>query len=378
MTSRPAALLAGALAVPLLLTGCGAATSAAASSLEEDNARAQKALREATSVAVGLELSDPDGDLRKALTSGADAMSAEQADVLLGAGLSFVVAAADGKRLAELGDPAAPAAEQVDAADVAIRVEAGDGRLAELRLVDGVLYAGAEEAGVERVLSAFEGPDLDALAADVPPDLASLVTDLRAGKWLKLSVGEYVDDLQELSGQGASPAPDGAALQQLAADLSAAVTPAVKLSELGTDGGTRTVSVEVQVDKALAAVGGVLDASSADLGLPEALGLQDLSSEVSSDPVTAKLTIEDGHYTRLELPLQELADLDPTPDADVPALGSSALVLTLDDSAGEVEAPTDLSGFDLDQLVEGLLGSFLGSGLGEGDGPECLVDPTLC
>jgi hypothetical protein len=158
-------------------------------------------------------------------------------------------------------------------------------------------------------------------------------------------VADLLEPLGELAGQGdgfAEGLPEG-----LLADLRDAIEPHARLTDLGSDDGVRRVTVEVDVKRLLEAVlrtaaGDLSDGSDLD-------GLTDAS-------VTGTITIEDGHYRRLELPLTELADLVAEPTVDVPDLGDSALVVELDDSVEQVEVPSRVADLDLLELLGSALG----------------------
>ena len=88
-----------------------------------------------------------------------------------------------------------------------------------------------------------------------------------------------------------------------------------------------------------------------------------ISVGLGDGTVTGTLTIDDGHYRRLDLPLAELADL--AEGADVPDLGDSALVVELDDEVTGIAAPTRVAELDLLEL------------LGSDAGPSAPVDEAL-
>ena len=116
------------------------------------------------------------------------------------------------------------------------------------------------------------------------------------------------------------------------------------------------VRVEVDVKRLLQAV-----ASTAGTDVADAADLDGLSDET----VSGTITIEDGHYRRLELPLSELVDLVEDPAVETPDLGDSALVVELDDRVEQVEAPTRVTELDLLELLGSASGpqtAFEGSG----------------
>ena len=341
MTSLRTRLAAG-LALPLLLTACGASTG-----LREDAAAADAALGKAQGIGVVLRFDDPDGDLERALQEGSGAVPADLADVLVGSRVDVRVAATGGRTLGDEPEAGSPLEEQLRWVDSALTVSTSGGDLVSWRTVDGVLYVSSDLAEVERVAAAAGAPvSLSDEVAGAPAPLRQVHDALRAGEAVAVPVADLLAPLGELSGQDGDD-PFAAGLpEDLLDDLRAAVEPHARLTDLGSDDGVRRVTVEVEVKQLLEAVTRTLGS-----GLPDAQSL-DLDG-LSDASVTGTLTIEDGHYRRLRLPLTELADLAEDPAADVPDLGSSALVVELDDTVGQVEAPSRVADLDLVQMLGG-------------------------
>ena len=336
--------LAGALALPLLLTACGAFSNPAAG-LKEDAAAADAALAGATGIGVVLRFEDPDGDLERALQEGPDGVPAELAEVLVGSRLEVRAAATGGRTLADQPDPGLPLAEQLRWSDSALTLSTPDGDLLSWRTVDGVLYVSSDLDEVERVAAAGGSPvSLRDALAGAPAQLTEVHDALREGSAVAVPFADLLAPLGELAGE------DGGALTEglpdgLLDDLRSAVEPHARLTDLGSDDGVRRVTVEVEVKQLLEAVSRTLGSS-----VP---GADDVTLDGLTDAsLTGTLTIDDGHYRRLELPLAGLADLAADRPADLPDLGDSALVVDLDDSVEEVAVPARVADLDLAALLE--------------------------
>ena len=336
--------LAGVLTVPLVLTACGSVSSAAAG-LQEDAAAANAALAGAKGIGVVVRFDDPDGDLERALQEGPGALSADLAGVVVGSRVEVRLAAKGGRTLGDQPDPGLPLGEQLRWTDSALTLSTSGGDLLSWRTVDGVLYVSSDLDEVERVAAAAGSPlSLQDEVAGAPAPLSAVHDALRAGQAVQVPVADLLAPLGRLAGQdGEVPVPD-ALPEGLLDDLRSAVEPHARLTDLGSDDGVRRVTVEVDVRQLLLAVSGTLASS-----LPQA---QDLDADVVSDAtVTGTLTIDHGHYRRLELPMAELAELAEKATAGQPHVGDSALVVELDDTVASVEPPSRVADLDLVQLL---------------------------
>ena len=349
--------LAGALAVPLVLTACGTVSSAA-SGLQEDAAAANAALAGAEGLGVVLRFDDPDGDLVRALQDGRGGLSAELADIVVGGRVELRIAATGGRTLADQPEPGVPLAEQLRWADSALTVSTADADLLSWRTVDGVLFVASDLAEVERVAAASGSPlSLRDEVAGAPAPVVEVHDALRAGQAVAVPFADLLEGLGELAGTGQETVPERLP-DGLLDDLRAAIEPHARLTDLGRDDGVRRVTVEVDLRRMLEAV-----TQAAAGSLPEA---DDLTfGSLGDGTVTGTLTIEDGHYRRLDLPLAELADLAETTDVPLPDLGDSALVVELDDEVRTIEAPNRVAELDLLEL------------LGSDAGPSAPADEAL-
>ena len=357
-------LLALAVGGSIAVAGCGATGS-----LRADNAHAMSSFKAATSLSVTLGLSDPDGKLAKAVQSGDGSTTAAQAAVLIGGTISFTVSANGGRELFAKGAADQPLDQQVKQSNFDLTVNGLGGKLVEIRLVDGILYAASDIAAVKKAAD-LGGPGagarVDEFLNSVPPQLKQGADDLRAGKWLKVPIATYVEQVHKPAKAAGGGAPDPAKTRgyaKLGKDLQAAITPNIGLTILGATGDTRNVSIDIKVKQALTAVLGVLDTDAATFGLPPGLLPKgDALKDVSDKTLSATLTITRGHYTKIAVPFAGLAALDAHLSSAVPPLGKSAIVLQLDDSAGPVSAPTNVSSFDIASLLDQFIQRFSGVG----------------
>ncbi len=358
-------LLALAVTGSITVAGCGAAGS-----LRTDDAHARSSFKAATSLSVTLGFDDPDGKLDKAIRAGDSTTTPAQAAAVIGGALSYTMSATGGRSLFATAGPKATLSQRLKQSNFDLTVAGLGGKLVEIRLVDGVLYASSDITAVKKAAD-LGGPGagsrVDELFNTVPPQRKQATDDLRAGKWLKLTIGTYLEQFQQLAKTGAGAAPDPARIRsyaKLGKDLQAAITPNIGLSDLGATGDTRNVSIDIKVKQALTAVLGVLDSDAATLGLPAGLiPKADALNDVSDATLSAKLTITRGHYTRLAVPIAGLAALDAHPAKPVPPLGKSAIVLDIDDSAAPVTAPANVSSFDIGALLDPIVKQ-LGAGRG--------------
>ena len=355
MKIRTRATMGAVLVLPALLVGCG--NVGEARSLQEDNDKAKQALREAKSVSFALRVNDPDGALRRALEKtepGQEPPPAKLLDALLSGSIAIRSSAAgDGKALDYNAACAKPIEEQLKAGNVEFLVKGDGADLAQMRVVEGVAYATSDIAKIDELLAAGGQKPIAAGLDGAPPAVAQAVTDMRAGKWVKLPLAKYAPQISELQKQaGAAGAPTQADACKALADLQNAIKPHVQLSDLGADGDVRRATVRVGVKQALRAAATTFG----QLGGGPELGpaqIDKLLEGVSDAPVEGRLTIEDGHYKSLSVPLRNLAALDTTPSPDVPDFGASELVIDINDDAGAVTAPEQLSAANLEELVDG-------------------------
>ena len=362
MPARPALLPRRVPAVALVLAlgaaGCGSVEQAQRRTVEAELQSASTFLLDSRAVSVRIGLTDPTGTARAALTTGEDPAPAALADVLLGGSMSFTIDPTGERTVRDLQamDPRTPAAEVFEAMSLALTVEADGGPVAQLRLVDGDVYAAVDldrVAGIAEKGGEQDAADLvEGLAQAAPPELAPLVEDVQAGEWVRLSLTPYAGALDELSAE-APPTPS----DRLAGDLLAAVRPFVTVTDAAGDAGERVLDVQVQAKKAVEA----LVQTFSRLAGPAA-GVDPLPADaldgLGDGTAAGRITLQDGHLGTVALDLGSVVRLATTPGA--PDLTGSTLTVAVDDTADEVVAPSPVSDVDVAELAESALGGLLG------------------
>ena len=367
-TARPGrtrlGLTAAALALPLALAGCGGDDTGEGGGGDgeakepADLGAAYDRLLDAQTATFTLSLDDGDGNLKRLATEDeTDPLNDETADTVIGGKVVVTIDPAGDATLREATqvDPAASPADQLTAVNYSVSVEADGGPVAQLRLVDGALFAAvdfdridgiAEGAGEEPL-----GPQLDGFAAQ-SPELAAAVEDLRAGQFLTLDLAPLLSTFEGLAGPTPTGAPvDGA---QLAEDLLAAVQPHSTV----TGGEEGTFDVTVKAKPALQAASQVF----AELPIPGVTDAIDPAQFEALDDgdLRGTVSLQGESLSQVTLDLDSVNDVNAPDEEDVELAGSD-LVLGIDDEADEVTAPGEVSDVDLNALVMSFFGAFAGT-----------------
>lgn len=356
LLARRRTAVAAALALPLVVAGCGAAEQAQRRTVEAELQSASAFLLDSRALSVQMAFTDPAGSARRALTSAEGAAPEALADVLLGGSISWTIDPAGERTMRDLQDMPedTPAAEVFAAMDLSVAVAADGGPIAQLRLVDGDLYAAADLGRIGSIAGKAGGPEaadsVDDLAQQAPPGVAPLLEDVRAGEWVRLPLAPYAKTIDEL-GASEAPAPEG-----LEDDLLAAVKPFVQVTDAGGEGGERVLDVQVQAKKAVEALISAVQRTALAPQLDDVPA--DALSGMTDGTVEGQVRLQDGHLTSVVLDLASAARLS---TQTVPDLFGSTLTVTVDDTADEVVAPEPVSDIDVAELVEGLMG---GAGAG--------------
>ncbi|MGZ6792981.1 MAG: hypothetical protein ACXVFV_08505 [Mycobacteriales bacterium] len=368
---RPSTRLAAGtlvLALPLAAAaGCGVEKR---QSVKAELTAAEHHLGASRSASFTLRVDDSKGSLAALATKDGSTPKALAQD-LLRTSITYTVDAAGNATLAGLsGRATGSLAEQLKKVDASVLVRDGSAELGELRLVAGVLYARvdlteigrlAEEGGVED----FDRK-LDDAVASADPRLATGLKDVRAGKWVRLPLASYLDKFQELAKgfTGITPeatTPGKADYDGLGKRLFAAVKPYVKVTDANDSSSDRVLDVDVKARPAVKAALAVLQA---EKGLPFAGLLRgttpaDVDSKLADGTAHGTITLASGHLKQVTVDMESIRSLDPKPGKD--RLTGSSVVLDVDDSAGRVSAPTDLSSFDLGALIDSFLSQAQGA-----------------
>ena len=362
-------IVVGLLAVALPLAavaGCGVEkkrTIKAELQSAVDNLQSSKAL------SMTLHLTDAKDNLAAMISSGDDPPPAGLAKALLGGSISFTIDPAGSKTLQQLstsGTSKADITAQIKQVNAALVVRDDAAAIAELRLVDGALYAHVDLTEINRLAKLAGSDPVDAtLDKDFgdDPTTAKALADVRAGKWLKIPVTDYIDKLKDLAKSfqqgGASPEPSPTAsahpdYQALGERVLRAVKPYVKVTDANNSSVDRVLQVTAQVRPALHAALAVLKATK-DLPFADQLSKVDgseIDKQVADGAVRGTITLSSGHLKQLSLDLESVRTLDPK--AGAKTLQGAAVTLDVDDSASEVVAPTNVSSFDIGQLIDQL------------------------
>lgn len=360
LTRRLAAMTA-LVALPLAAAvGCGKAADSKKASVQDTLQKAADNLQASGAASFTLHLDDPAGKLKRSATSATTSpLTAGQADALLGGTVTVTYDPVAGKTLADVQKlPATtPLADRLKSVNVAMSVKADGGSVAEVRLVDGDLYA---RVGLDTISdlakkggsSGIDG-QIEQFASSAPAQLAPLVADVRAGRWLKLPLAPYAPQLDALLKAQPSATPGATS------GLVAAVTPFVTVTDAGSKDGADVLDVTVQAKQALKAVAGSIAAMTA--GLPGASSLNTAQLDGLGDgTVDGQVFLKDDHLTRMTLDLGSAVRLRPASASPAPDVAGSLLTLDVDDSADEVTAPTDVSSADVASLVQQALAAFGG------------------
>ena len=370
MSRAATRIAAGTLVVVLPLAavaGCGVQRKR---TIKAEFAAASTSLQDRRAASFTMRLDDTSGAVRRAATKDGSVLQALVAP-LLGSSLTYVVDPAGERTLRQLRSATsaskADLTQSLKDVNVAVTARDADGSVAELRIVQGVLYVKVDLAEITKLAKAGGAADVDSkigrLEQSVPPALKQAVVDVRAGKWLKIDLASYVNDVASLAaavrpGLTKKGSPDLTQLQDLGRRLYAAVRPSVKVVDAGGSSSDRVLQVTVRARPAVKAALDVLKASKALPFGPTLLGVSaaDIDRELADGAVKGSASLRDGHLRQVALDLESLRTLDPKAGPD--SLAGSRLVVDVNDHAQEVVVPTDVSSFDpgvfLQDLLKGL------------------------
>lgn len=361
-------LAAGTLAIVLpvaAVAGCGTEkkrTIKAEMSAAGNNLQASKAL------SVTLRFNDRDGNLKKVMAKD-DASFGAISGALLKGGVTYTVDPSGNQAIKDLkvkGQSEGDLRAALKSVNVALVIRDDKSALGELRLVAGTLYAHVDIAELNRLLKAAgQGSvdkDLDQMGQG-DPKLRKGVADVRAGMWIKLPLLDYIERFKSLADSLGTtpgrPAPTASATPDFAGlggRVYNAVRPYVKVTDASDNSSDRVLDVNVQVRPALKAALAVLKASAA---LPFSGALKDvdpaeIDKRVANGTAHGTITLSDGHLKQVALDLESIRTLAPRASTSTNLKGSS-VVIDVDDSAGAVLVPSNVSSFDLGDLFRSLL-----------------------
>jgi hypothetical protein len=316
--------------------------------------------------ACGLQAAEPKLELRDAMSD----FAAGRAGTLQ---LSLPSSADDVRAFAEAADPSGDGGmtdddlEQLLSSSVELGYDFGEDRdsdaddtsrfvvhledldAAEVRTVDGVLYARADVDGLAEKFPEMQA-DLDTFrggltGADVPAGTVDAATALLDGEWVSVDIQAYLDSVQALVeqvGEAGGVAPDdptaalsdmsSAEVRDLLGDALKGAVTSVERREGDDDLGDHLVT-HLDLRKAYATLRS---------GLPELEEQLPPVDEVPDKQIDVSFWVLDGDLTRIELDLAQFLD-EP----------AGHLVLRADVLAPEeITAPSDAVEFDVAALME--------------------------
>jgi hypothetical protein len=370
--SRRLTAVALALALPLVgVAGCGAQKKRTIKA-ELQSAADHIAASEAMSVT--FRLGDPSGTVKANLIDGAESADEKAlTPTLLGSSVTYTVDPVGNATLKDspqgCGTTERELRDSLEKVNFSLVLNSDVKPLGELRMVDGTLYVHVDLAEIRRLAAIGGTKDFDAQLDDFAAEDAELekaVADVRAGKWVKVPVGEYIDRLQELAEsftdamgeEGATPKAAPLDCNAVGKDVFSAIKPHIKVTDANNSSSDRVLDVAVQVRPALKAAVAALKGSKHPM-LGEALEDFDpaeIDKEVADGVAKGTVKLSDGHLKQVTIDLESARVLDPK--ASGKPLTGGSVVIDVDDTAEELKAPTNLSSFDLGKAVEDFFEGF--------------------
>lgn len=359
-------LAAGTLALALPLAaaaGCGAEKK---KTVKAEFAAAQANLDKSKAVAVTLRFDDAKGNLVKGIT--ADDTPAALAQAIAKGSITFIGDPAGNATFASLKPTASEADVKASLEKVNFGIVVRDDKaaLGEIRLVAGDLYARVDLKEIGRLAKLGGSEDfdsqLDEMIGSADPRFAKALTDVRAGKWLKLPVTKYLTQLQDLA-KNFNPALGEADttkkydVQAFGSKLFAAVKPYVEVTDANDSSSDRVLDVKVQARPALKAALGVLKAEK-DLPFGSLFDVTPamIDENVADGTAHGTITLKDSHLKQIAIDVESIRLLATDPGKDSAA--GVRVVVDIDDKAAQLTAPTDLATIDLGGILEEFLQSF--------------------
>jgi hypothetical protein len=305
-------LAAGALCLALPLgavAGCGAVKQR---TIKQELTSAQENLGKAEAVSLTLRVDDSKGALKALATKDGD-VPKELVDELLSASVTYTFGTGSGK-LKDVSTDTQDLEKVLQDVRFGFAIKVGTTTLGEIRLVDSALYARADLDEIARLAEkgGAEDASVDELIADAPEDVQPALEDVRAGKWLKLPLEEYLDQVKELAGDLPTPAP-GTDTSKIGKELFEALKPHVTVTAANDDSSHRVLNVDVTARAAAKALIATIK-QQGDNPLSGFLGdvsPTDVDDAITDGTVKGTLTLEDGHLTQVAIDLESIRTLEP-------------------------------------------------------------------
>ncbi len=367
------------LAVAVGVSACGSVQQLSA---KETVSKAMSSYQQARSAKFVLSLDTTAADFDAlSRAEGDDPMSASDLAALnkvLAGNVTLAVQAPAGKTFGDAGksvqgtsfdaaaiskDPQAYANKLRQSGSTQLAVNYQGSALADLRMVNGVVYARADGPTILK-LAGEPRSDLDDALAGLPPSLAPLAKAAR-GQWVSIDLAKDLPSLVKSVPTGDLPTATAslnpATVQQLLDSFTSAYRKNVTITQVGKGAkGTEYQlsapirQIATQVEPQLDAL--ISQASSGDPDVPSAAKIKQEIAKLPNRSFDADLWVKDSKLTGLSVDLAQF---------DAQAAGHKVLLnVDVAQNAGNVSAPAGATPIDLKALVQDLQSQVSSAGVG--------------
>lgn len=230
-------------------------------------------------------------------------------------------------------------------AEIVVNV-AGNEDAVELRVLDQTLYARIE---VRDLVEEFGGnvADIDTTVQQATAQGFDFAQPLADGEWVGI---EGLDELAEQFGGGA-PSPDSAEAQAIVDELAQILDQNADVTSEGTDDVGAHLVVTVPLRET---VQESLDALQGLSGVPAGAIPPDATQDVPDADIPIDVWVSDGRIVQLEFDIVAISEEvgEPQPEG----VDNLALRLALDEFTEGVEAPSDFTSINLQEILQTFFG----------------------
>ncbi|MGH2753794.1 MAG: hypothetical protein ACRDLB_05115 [Actinomycetota bacterium] len=341
-------LLASLLAAGLVLGACGGDSGGDGPDPAEDPKGALTSAFENLGEWAGVDATlslDTEADDLVAVSEGD--LTEEQADTIVNSAVNLKAVGADN-----------PEDAQVEfVLDI-------DGSLAEMRVLNNVIYARAD---VRDLVDKFGGDqaEVDAAVQQMSGQF-DFIQPLVDGEWVGFEGAE------QLTQQFGAPSPDAELQQRLTNDLAQAVEDNSTVTEEGSDDAGTHLVANLQIKPLYEA----LQESFAGLSQVPGTDLPS-SAEVPDEEIAVDFWVDDGNLTQIGFDFMQVAELEDSSEIPegVDQLGILLELAEFDDSIEEPDAATTVN---LQELMGGLMGGLGGTETGGSSSEEVELGEDIC
>jgi hypothetical protein len=360
-------LVAGTLvlALPLVAAaGCGAQKKR---TIKAEFASARTNLENSSAASFTLRLHDGKHNVRTLMTKDGTT-SAALADAVLGGSVTYVIDPAGSTTLKDVSyTPGADLGAQLKDVNLAFVIRDDKAALGEIRVVGGALYAHVDLVEIGRLAKAGGVEDFDAQLDDfvtsADPALKKGLQDVRAGKWIKLPLSDYLDQIKKLAdsfsdGTGSTSGAKAFDFPALGQRLYDGVKPYVKVTDANDSSTDRVLDVRVRARPALKAALKVL-AATRDLPFPNVFKDVDpaeVDANVKDGTANGTITLRSGHLSQVTVDVESIRTL--AADGGTDSVAGTEVVFDVDDHADALTVPQNVSDLDLTKLIDEFLKGF--------------------